>query len=139
MMKVTNKLIFLTMLVVGFTFLATACSQTDSTDTEETQTTVEETKAVVPSVDYVDGTYEGVGAGVHGDEVKVQVTVTDGLITDITVTENNESEGIGTTPIEKIPAAIIEKQSTEVDVISGATATSEAVINAVKDALSKAQ
>lgn len=86
---------------------------------------------------YTDGTYTGEAEGM--DTLKVEVTVTDGKIADVQVVEHNESEGISDPALEQIPAAIVEKNSTDVDAISGVTITSEAIKEAVNNALESAQ
>ena len=93
------------------------------------------------------GTYEGSANGQNG-KVVVKVTVTDKAIEAIEVTEQQETPGIGapltdegyegTTPIAVIPKAIVDNQTLEVDSVSGATITSYAVKNAVKNALKEA-
>lgn len=60
-----------------------------------------------------DGTYEGVAQGMGGD-VKVSVTVSGGVITDVTVLSQNETVGISDPALKSIPAAIVEANSTEV-------------------------
>ena len=81
--------------------------------------------------------YTGVGAG-NGGDITADVTVEDGKITKIEVTADSETPGIMEAPVEQIPAAIIETQSTEVDVVSGATITSNGIIEAVNAALAEA-
>ena len=82
-----------------------------------------------------DGTYEGAGKGMGGD-VPVTVTVSGGKITEVTVGDNSETQGIGTKAIEQLPAKIVEANGTEgVDAISGATITSKAIFKAVEEAL----
>lgn len=83
---------------------------------------------------YTDGTYEGVGKGYKGD-IKVSVKVEGGKITAIDVLEENETEGLGDVAIEKVSQRIIDNQSTEVDVESGATGSSNGTMEAVKNAL----
>lgn len=83
---------------------------------------------------FTDGTYTGEGEGKNGP-LKVEVVVEKGLIKAITVLDHSETPGLSDPILEKIPAAIIEAQSLEVEVVAGATWTSEAVINAVGDAL----
>lgn len=83
-----------------------------------------------------DGTYYGVGKGYAGN-VKVKVTVSGGKISDISVVSHNETSGYyenGAKVIDKI----ISSQSTNVDTISGATFTSNAIRVAVADALKNA-
>lgn len=84
---------------------------------------------------YKDGTYTGVGQGKSPD-LKVAVTIKDDKITNIEVLSHNESKG--KEPLDTIPKEIIEKQSTDVDAVSGATMTSKGIMEAVNDALSQA-
>ncbi len=78
--------------------------------------------------------FTGVGTGMGGD-VPVTVTVEGGKITKIEVGEHKETPGISDPAIEKIPQAIIDAQSTQVDVVAGATITSKAIMEAVDKAL----
>ena len=70
--------------------------------------------------------------------VKVEVDVQDGAVTAVRVTEHKETAGIADAPIEKIPAAIVETQSLNIDVIGSATNTSNAILNAAAAALTEA-
>ncbi len=81
--------------------------------------------------------YIGTAESAIGGEVKVKVTMDGDKIAKIDVLSHNETAGISDPAFEKIPAAIIEAQSADVDVVAGATKTSEALIAAVKDALSQ--
>ncbi len=81
------------------------------------------------------GSFTGTAAAYHGDlEVTTEIDQ-DGKIIDIIVGKNNETDDIGPVAIEKIPRQIIEAQSLNVDVVSGATLTSNGIINAVADSL----
>ncbi len=71
--------------------------------------------------------------------LKVKVTMDGDKISKIEVLEHSETEGISDKALSDIPAAIIEKNSAEVDAIGGATQTSQAIMEAVADALSKIQ
>lgn len=82
-------------------------------------------------------TYEGTAKG-YGGEVTVLLTLEDGVIKSIDATGDNETPGIGSMALELIPPMIIENNSLEVDGVSGATLTSQALIAAIKDALEKA-
>lgn len=86
---------------------------------------------------YNAGTYEGVAGGRNGD-VKVSVTVDESKITAVEVTENKETEGIADGALKDVPAAIVKENKADVDTVSGATLTSNAIIEATKEALSKA-
>ena len=81
------------------------------------------------------GVYEGSANGMGG-AVKVAVTVEDGKISGVEVLEHKETAGISDPAIEQIPQAIIEAQSTDVEAVTGATVTSEAIKEAVAAALS---
>lgn len=83
------------------------------------------------------GTYQGESTGFHGP-LKVEVTIAKKKITDIKVLENFETIGIGTKALDQVPERIIEHQSVGVDVLTGATASSKAVLAAVSNALEKA-
>ena len=85
-----------------------------------------------------DGVYYGEAEGFRPG-LKVQVIVEEGRITKVEVIEHNEvNQRFWGKPVEMIPQQIVQNQSTEVDVISGATYTSKGIINAVNDALNKA-
>lgn len=71
-------------------------------------------------------------------EVVAEVTVADGKIVDVKLTGENETAGIGSVVLEEMPAKIIEAQSVDVDGVTGATITTNAVKAAVNDALTQA-
>lgn len=89
-------------------------------------------------VEYTDGTYEGTADG-HNDSLSVEVTVENGEIANIVITDHAETEGIADPAFEEVPAAIMESNSTDVDTVSGATVTSNAIMSAVENALEDAQ
>lgn len=80
---------------------------------------------------------EGEGYGHNEDEpIAVEVTVDDeGDIQDVIVVSHDESEDVAEPAIEEIPQEIVQAGGTDVDVVSGATKTSEGIIEAVEDAL----
>lgn len=85
---------------------------------------------------YKDGTYTGTGRGYDGDIV-VSVVIESGKLKNVKII--SQSESAPKKALEKIPRAVIEKQGVKgVDCVTGATYTSKGVINAVKNALSKA-
>lgn len=79
------------------------------------------------------GTYDEVGTGKYGD-VAVSTTFSANKIEKIVVGDHKETQGFFEAPVEQIPAAIIETQSLAVDVVSGATMTSDAILEAVEKA-----
>lgn len=92
---------------------------------------------VASAAAYTAGTYTGTGAGRNGD-VKVDVEFNDDAIISVTVTEHQETPGIGDVAVEQLPGKIVETQSLGLDAITGATMTSVAIIDAVADAVAQA-
>ncbi|KHS58425.1 MULTISPECIES: FMN-binding protein [Terrisporobacter] len=89
--------------------------------------------------DYKDGVYEGTGYG-YGPDLKVLVTIKDGIIDEISIVSHNEvGERFYEPAFDSIPEKIIENQTYDVDAVSGSTYSSKGVIDAVKDALLKAK
>ena len=91
------------------------------------------------------GTYTGKGQGRNGD-VTVKVVFSDSAIVSIDVVEHNETEGIGTVAMEKLIPEIIAANGTRdpasgepLDAVSGATVTSNALLQAVENALASAR
>ena len=83
---------------------------------------------------YMPGTYVGTGNGRNG-LVKVEVTFDENGATAAQVIESVETAGVGDAPIAQIPAKFIETQSLNLDVVSGATLTSNAILEAIADAV----
>lgn len=78
----------------------------------------------------------GIGLG-YTDDIEVSVTMEGDKITKIDVTQNNDTPKISQPAIEKLTQEILEKQTTELDVVAGATYTSEGFLEAVKNATGK--
>lgn len=83
-----------------------------------------------------DGTYTGSAEGYHGS-VTVEVTVEGGTVTQISVTEQNENQRYFERALAVIDA-MLSNQTWEVDAVSGATYSSNAIKQAVENALSGA-
>lgn len=86
---------------------------------------------------YKAGTYTAAAKGFGGD-VPVTVTFSDREILSVEIGENSETPGIGGAALEKLPEKILNAQSADIDVLSGATYTSQAVLAAVKDCIAQA-
>lgn len=84
-----------------------------------------------------DGTYTSVQEG-HNGSVKVETTISENKITDVKVLENSETEGLATPALTQVPDQIVEYQTVQPDVVSGATYTTVAITAAVKDAVKQA-
>ena len=85
----------------------------------------------------VSGEYTSTAQGMGGD-VTVTVTLTDGAITDCVITGDGETEGIGSVVIENAPEEIVSGNKGAIDVVAGATITSNAVNQALAAALAEA-
>lgn len=118
--------------------LSGTASQTSESEEEPEEEAEEEPVATIDISDVADGTYSATVDGHNGD-LEVEVVVEGSAIMDVVVTNHVETEGLSDPAIEEVPAAIVENNSTEVDTVSGATVTSEAIINAVNTALENAQ
>ena len=84
-----------------------------------------------------DGTYTASAEGKDGPVV-VQTTLEGGRIASVVVTEQNATHEIAALPLAKIPSAIVEANAWNVDSITGATVTSDAIKDAVRDAIVQA-
>ena len=71
-------------------------------------------------------------------ELAVEVQVSADRIESVKVVRQQETPGIGSLAVEALPAAIVAQQTSSVDVVSGATMTSNAIIKAVSEALKQA-
>lgn len=86
-----------------------------------------------------DGKYTGTGSGRNGD-ITVSVTVRDGKVFDAEIISDNETPEIAQGAKSEICAAFKEKGSTEdIDVVSGATLTSNGILDAFDEALAAAR
>ena len=86
---------------------------------------------------FVPGTYEKSARGFGGD-CTVTLTVSDNEITDVIIDGSSETENIGSFAVTLLQKSILENQTTKVDAISGATVTSNAILNAANQALNAA-
>ena len=82
-------------------------------------------------------TFTGTGAGRNGDVV-VEVTFDGAAIASVKVTEHQETAGIADASLAQIPEAIVNAQSIAVDAVAGATLTSNAIVEAVANAITAA-
>ena len=83
------------------------------------------------------GTYQAKAPGMHGDVV-VETTFAKDRIEAVKVVKQTETQGIGTKAVEVLPGRIVEAQSPNVDGVSGATLTSNAIRTAVADCVKQA-
>lgn len=84
------------------------------------------------------GTYEATAPG-YGGDIKVSVDMSDeGRIIDIKILEDNETIGVGKVALDKVKGRIVSGQSTNVDAVTGATASSKGLMLATSKALEEA-
>ena len=104
-------------------YYATQAGQSQTTDQEKTGLT--------------DGTYTGHGTGFGGD-ITLEVVITDGKITscEIKAAENETPEYLDAAKI--LVDKVTEEQSADVDTVSGATLSSNGILEAVRDCLAQA-
>lgn len=93
----------------------------------------------IETVSLTPGTYTATQQGHQLRHVTVSVTVDEKSIVDVQIVECTDNPiTVVQTPCEEIPAAIVENQTYNVDVVTGATITSNAIKFAVKDCLDQA-
>lgn len=86
---------------------------------------------------YVDGVYTGSAQG-FGGLISVQVTITDGVIADISILSASGETPDYMSRAQAVISSMLSANSPNVDVVSGATYSSNGIINAVKRALAQA-
>lgn len=87
---------------------------------------------------YKDGTYTGEADG-YGGTIQVEVTLASDEITSINVVSAPGEDSAYLSQAESVIDSILSAQSTDVDTVSGATFSSTGILNAVDDALGKAE
>ncbi|MDD5935556.1 MAG: flavocytochrome c [Clostridiales bacterium] len=124
-----KKRIFSIFMIMVFAFAMISCGNKDDGNNNQEQT---------PSAGiYTPGTYEGKATG-YGGDIIAKVELSANRIESITCIGENETNGIGSVAIEKLPTAMVEQQTVYVDAIAGATYSSKGVVDAVTAALTAA-
>lgn len=117
-----------------------ASSSSRSSSTGSTPAT---TSTNVPGATYKDGTYTGSVADAQWGNVQVQVNIQNGKISNVTFlqypNERDRSVRINQYADPQLISEAIQVQNANVDIVTGATDTSEAFIQSLTDALSQAQ
>ncbi|MEH7456117.1 FMN-binding protein [Bacillus sp. JJ1127] len=149
MAKMGNKMITLCTIAVGMIYTAGYISTEDSKAELEQASKNIPTSIPQPNVSsrtsdaakqvnsvYKDGTYYGHGTNRIGS-VKVAVTIQKDKITSVQITDCTTS--YSQSYIDELPQQVLNRQSTDVDVVSGATRSTEDFQEAVQDALLQAK
>lgn len=114
----------------------TGKSKKESTSESESDSSSAEIAAVQDASAYKDGTYYGTGKGFAGT-MKVKVDIAGGKIVSISIVSTKDGDSY-VKNASSLLDTIVEKQSTNVDTVSGATFSSRGIIAAVRSALSQA-
>ena len=112
---------FLTMLMAASMIFAAGCSNGNQA-----------TSTATPS-SAASGTFTGSSVGMQGT-VTVSMTVEKGKITNVELTEIHETPSVASVAMERIPAQIVEHQTTTLDTVTGATLCSNAIMRAASAA-----
>lgn len=114
----------------------TGKSKQESTSESESDSSLAEIAAAQDASAYKDGTYYGTGKGFAGT-MKVKVDISGGKIASISIVSTKDGDSY-VKRASSLLDTIVEKQSTNVDTVSGATFSSRGIIAAVRSALSQA-
>ncbi|MFA5528823.1 MAG: FMN-binding protein [Peptostreptococcales bacterium] len=87
---------------------------------------------------YKDGIYYNHAYGYHS-EIKVKVIVKDGKLYEIEILDHQEPQVLADVVFKRLPSKMIKKNTPDVDIVSGATYTSNSLIEAVSKALDQAK
>lgn len=107
--------------------------QAQPTHTESEPTETEAPSETTAAVTYIDGTYFGTGEGYVG-ATQVAVTVKDGAISSVIVI-SSEDDGSYVEDAKALIPQVISSQRTDLDAVTGATYSSEAILTAIENAL----
>lgn len=116
--------------------LAGCAGSSQSTSSAAETTPAAETTTAAGAVK--DGTYNATGTGFGNGDVPVTVTIEGGKITDVTVDAGTQSDGYGKDAADGLAQEVIDGQTYDIDVVSGATMTRNAVSDAVKEIMTEA-
>ncbi len=138
------SIIFIVLLITSFIFVFSdgipmlETSPDEITEGEETEE-VDEREDKYITIEYLKNNYSvyrGNAEG-YGGELVIDLVFDNDNIIDIIIVKDSETESIAEPAFEKLIEDMLEKQSPEVDIVSGATDTSKAMIEAVKKAKGK--
>lgn len=117
---------------------ADTAAGSDTTDSASADSS--EADDITTDSDYVykDGTYTGEAEG-YGGTIQVEVTLAGDEITSINVVSAPGEDSAYLSQAESVINSVISAQSTDVDTVSGATFSSTGILNAVDEALGKAE
>ena len=101
------------------------------------------TQAAPASSGLADGTYTGSAANTRYGPVQVQITVSGGVVTDVQVPvypdENGRDQQINSRALPVLVKETLAAQSADIDMVSGATYTSDGYLSSLQSALNEAR
>ena len=115
-----------------------AAGEKDSTNSSNGSSDSQSSDASSASGAYKDGEYLGKASAYNGN-VEVKVTISGGKMTAIDIVKTKDDEDYFFDAQKKVIPEILEKQSTDVDAVAGATTSSEGIAHAVEKALEQAK
>ncbi|GEK29452.1 FAD-binding protein [Furfurilactobacillus siliginis] len=96
-------------------------------------------EASLAAIELTDNQFLGTSANGIGGQVVVRITYADNRLENVEVMKESETGEVGGKAMETLPAAMVAANTYDVDGVSGASVSSNAIKDAVKDALSKVQ
>ncbi|KMT21949.1 4Fe-4S binding protein [Clostridium cylindrosporum] len=122
--------------MIGFFYLGNLASSTleVSSSTQGVHEVVTSSKSSNAKGTYKDGTYEGAGTGFRGSTT-VEVKVSGGKITDVQLISSEDDDRFLDRATDTVISEIVSNQSVDVDAVSGATYSSNGIMEAVANAL----
>ncbi len=121
---------------------ADATTESDSTDTSEPTPTESSSSGSGSSGDATDGTFTGDAVMTRFGAVQVQITVSGGEITESVVTQvpwsDRKDQQINSYAVPILNEEAVQAQSADIDMVSGATYTSEGYIQSLQSAIDQA-
>lgn len=123
--------------IVSISILALQLSGCATTSTSSSPAAAPKASASKPAVTFKAGTYTAEAEGKFAP-VKLEVTLDSAKILKINVLDHNESQGVGDEAFKKISTKIIDGQTLAVDTVSGATLSSNAMLEAVEKCIVQA-
>ena len=101
------------------------------------QVQLENAKRQAASLYYENGTYEGEGTG-YGGPIRVSVTVEYDVMTDVHVISHDAEDPAYFDQAQVLTDKVVSGQTTDVDVVAGASFSSRGIIEGIENALDKA-
>lgn len=114
------------LLALSISLIASSCSNDTAVKEKEGSDTTSNSE----------GLFEASEKG-YGGDVTAKVKITDGVIEKIDFDAADETDTIGQKAVEELSKEIVDRQSTQIDTVSGATVSSTAFLKAVDEALKK--